>query len=311
MGKKKTHNEYVAEVAIINPDIEVIGQYLGGHISILHKCKIDGCEWMAMPSNILRGRGCPKCKALKLHNLKVKTHEQYVNEVHDINPNILVFEKYAGRKRAILHMCLVDGTVWYATPNHVLEGYGCPTCSSKKVSAYRTKTHEDYVKEVWNINPYIEVVGKYVNSETKILHRCLIDGHEWFSLPGGILGGHGCPHCNQSIGERRISIYLDRHNVKYKTQHTFDDCRYKKCLPFDFYLTDYNVCVEYDGEQHFKVVNHFGGENGLLERQRNDLIKTNYCLSSNINLLRIRYDQNVEEVLDAFFNNIKLTEEAV
>lgn len=222
-----------------------------------------------------------------------------------------MLEIYAGHKTAILHECLIDGTVWYATPNNILRGCGCPMCASKKVSVYRTKTHEEYVKEVWGVNPYIQVIGTYVNSETKILHRCLIDGHEWFSLPGNILSGHGCPHCNQSIGERRISIYLDRYNVKYKTQYTFDDCRYKKCLPFDFYLVDYNVCVEYDGEQHFKAVDYFGGEDGLLERQRNDLIKTNYCLLNNIQLVRIRYDQNVEEMLDVFFHNTKLTKEAI
>jgi hypothetical protein len=87
--RRKTHQEYVSEVAIVNPNIEVVGQYINGHTAILHKCKLDGHEWMAMPSNILRGKGCPKCKALKLHNLKVKTHEQYVNEVYNINPNIL------------------------------------------------------------------------------------------------------------------------------------------------------------------------------------------------------------------------------
>ena len=42
----------------------------------------------------------------------------------------------------------------------------------------RRKTHEEYVKEVAEINPDIEVVDRYINDNTKIKHRCKRDGHE-------------------------------------------------------------------------------------------------------------------------------------
>ena len=307
--KKKTHEEYVREVYQINQFIEVVGKYVGNHTPILHKCKIDGHEWMAMPSNILRGRGCPKCKTLKLHNLKVKQNSQYVAEAAKINPNIIVVGQCVDNKTPILHMCLIDKHIWYASPDNILHGSGCPKCKAIKIGICKTKTHQQYVKEVSEVNPYIEVTGTYINAETKILHRCLIDGCEWYSLPGNILCGHGCPCCNQSIGERQISIYLSNSGFVYKSQHTFSDCRYKKCLPFDFYLPDYNICIEYDGEQHFRPIEYFGGEDGFVERKRNDAIKNAYCNKNNITLLRVAYNQDVEIILNNFFNNTKLIKE--
>lgn len=61
------------------------------------------------------------------------------------------------------------------------------------------KSHEQYVKEVSDININIEVVGQYVNNVTKITHRCLIDEHEWLSCPRDILSGCGCPVCGKKV----------------------------------------------------------------------------------------------------------------
>ena len=97
-----------------------------------------------------------------------------------------------------------------------------------------------------------------------------------------------------------IRQYLSDKNVNFMSQYTFDGCRYKKLLPFDFYLTDKNICIEFDGIQHFEPVDIFGGIDALQEVQRNDSIKTNYCRDNNIQLLRIRYDDNIIERLDEF-----------
>lgn len=58
-------------------------------------------------------------------------------------------------------------------------------------------------------------------------------------------------------------------------------------------------CIEFDGIQHFKPVEFFGGEVGLEGVQRRDNIKTAYCKSKGIKLLRIRYDEDVEEKMNS------------
>ena len=57
------------------------------------------------------------------------------------------------------------------------------------------KTHDEYVRQVAAINVNIEVVEQYIDSKTKILHRCKIDGYQWKQRPDKILEGRGCRLC--------------------------------------------------------------------------------------------------------------------
>lgn len=92
-----------------------------------------------------------------------------------------------------------------------------------------------------------------------------------------------------------IKNILTRHEIEYITEKSFDDCINpitKHKLFFDFYLPKYNCCIEYDGIQHFKSVEYFGGEQSLIETQYRDSIKDEYCKNNNITLFRISYKDN-------------------
>ena len=299
--RSKTHNQYVQEAASMNQNIEVIGIYKNIDTPILHKCKIDGNEWLASPYSILKGHGCPVCAGVNK-----PTTEDFVKKMAYINSNIDVIGTYINNNTGILCKCKADGYMWSPTPSNLLSGKGCPVCGGVK-----RRTADEYVDEVGRINSNIEVLGQYVNATTPVLHRCKIDKNEWFAQPNHILSGHGCPICNNSIGEKLVIKYLVDNDILFIPQYTFDDCKNKKKLPFDFYLPYYNACIEYDGLQHFQPVEYFGGEDGFKKRQYNDLIKTNYCKLNSIQLLRIKYNQDVETELNKFFNNTKLIKEVV
>lgn len=121
---------------------------------------------------------------------------------------------------------------------------------------------------------------------------------------------NGCPECDdkRSRGERAISTYLKGNNIVFEVQKRFFDCRYKRTLPFDFYIPTQNIAIEYDGEQHFQPVN-LGGMNNeeadlaFKETQTRDRIKTKYCSTHNIKLIRIPYTQfdNIEAILNQQF----------
>lgn len=112
----------------------------------------------------------------------------------------------------------------------------------------------------------------------------------------------GCKHI-KSLGEEKIRALFDKHGVKYKYQYCFDDCKNPDtgyALPFDFYLPDYNQCIEYDGEQHY-----FGwhrDEKSLKGIQYRDKIKTDWCQINKVSLLRIPYYEyeNIESILTDF-----------
>lgn len=296
MSKKKTHEEYIKEVAEINPNIEVLGKFITTKIKILHRCKIDGYEWYVLPSKILLGGGCPKC------NGKIqKSHEQYVEEVAKLNPNIEVIEKYINSSTKILHKCKIDGYEWLATPNHILRNSGCPVCSGTK-----KRTQKEYIEEVAKINSNITVVEEYKSNKTKILHKCKICGCEWRVKPTDILSGFGCPKCSASKGEKMIAAWLDEKNILYEPQKKFDDCRNVLSLSFDFYLPNYDILIEYNGKQHYEPVDYFGGQKRFESQVKRDNIKRDYCQRKDIFLFEIPYYSNLNEELIKLYKIITI-----
>lgn len=71
-------------------------------------------------------------------------------------------------------------------------------------------------------------------------------------------------------------------------------------MPFDFAVFDnhgsLSFLIEYDGYQHNKPVDFFGGESGFVIRKNNDNIKNDYCTDNNIDLLRIPYSMSLNDI---------------
>lgn len=297
--RAKTQEEYEKEVETLHPKIKVRGVYVNADTPILHECLADGYRWMARPGNILSGKCCPECAG----NLKM-TNDEYINNLRDANPNVIALEEYINIKTPILHKCLIDNHVWKVSPACTLQGCRCPKCAGNL-----KKTHDEYIQALFLVNPDIEAMESYKDAKTPILHRCKRDGYEWKVAPSNILSGQGCPVCLESDGERQVRHWLEKHCVKYQYQYKFVDCKDKKELPFDFYLLDYNILIEYDGQQHFEPIDFAGkGEEWatqhFLKVQLHDNIKTQYCNSKNIRLLRIPYFENTNQMLDNYLLNI-------
>ena len=120
-----------------------------------------------------------------------------------------------------------------------------------------------------------------------------------------------CGLCNRtSLQNELISNILSELNIEYNSEYTFEDCKNPKTgkkLKFDFYLPDYDILIEYDGEQHFEEKEYL--KEPLEERQYRDNLKNEYCLKNNISLIRIPYyDKNKitkEYILFLIHNKIK------
>ena len=97
-----------------------------------------------------------------------------------------------------------------------------------------------------------------------------------------------CGCTRESHGELKIKEILENNNINFEQQKKFENCKDIRVLPFDFYI-DNKYLIEFDGEQHFKPVEHFKGEEGYKIRQEHDEIKNQYCKDNNIPLIRIPY----------------------
>lgn len=122
--------------------------------------------------------------------MRRKTHEEFVEELKQKNPNVLVIGAYINCSTKIEVKCLKCGNVWSTTPNSLSNGHSCPLCANNQ-----KKTHQHFVNEMQQYNPYVEVLGEYKNAITPIDVRCTICGNEWSSKPNRLLNGAQCKNC--------------------------------------------------------------------------------------------------------------------
>lgn len=108
------------------------------------------------------------------------------------------------------------------------------------------------------------------------------------SLVQGQSNSCGCE--KYSKGENKISSLLKINNISFAPQYIFNNCISPKgySLFFDFYVNNQYI-IEYDGEQHFKSVEYFGGNEEYQKRIIYDEIKNQWCKENNIPLIRIPY----------------------
>jgi very-short-patch-repair endonuclease len=112
-----------------------------------------------------------------------------------------------------------------------------------------------------------------------------------------------------SKGEKEISQYLDKHNIEYIREKTFKDC-VNFCgnsLRFDFYLEQFNLLIEYQGQHHEKPVNKYRRAKYVHEKTVvHDKIKEDFAESHQINLIKIYYQdyKNLNTILDEIFKEI-------
>lgn len=98
-----------------------------------------------------------------------------------------------------------------------------------------------------------------------------------------------CGCIKRSKGEAKIKDILDANHIKYVQQYSFNDCKDKRRLTFDFYIPQKNYLIEFDGRQHFQAVGGFMTEERVQYTKQHDKIKNEYCKQHSIPLIRIPY----------------------
>lgn len=202
----------------------------------------------------------------------------------------------------ITYRCPIHGLQKMRISN-LITGRGCPECSTDvKSEKYRLSPYE-VEERVNSLGGKLLNKQDYINQYEKNLVIECIYCKKPFTTSLVLFTQHGgqiCPNCKdtESIGERRIRTCLESNNILFEQEKWFADCRDVNPLPFDFYLPDYNLLIEFDGKQHYEQ-GHFTHSH-LSYTQAHDAIKDTYCKGNNINLLRIPYwdMNNIETILN-------------
>lgn len=254
---------------------------------------ICGYEWYIAPNDLLHGHRCGKCFGSYRKNT-----EQFRKEVYDLyKDEYTVIGEYINSCTKILMKHNLCNNSWYVEPNSFLRGKGkCPKCAG--LLPYTTDTYKEKVYQL--TKDEYEVLGEYKNNRTKILMKHNICGNKWKVVPNAFIQGSRCPYCNESKGEKKIRNWLEENKIKSVSQYTFNNCKRKQCLLFDFAIFDnlnnLKCLIEYDGEYHYLPIE---GKRRLRYQQENDQLKNNYCHQNNIPLIRIPYwdFDNIEFIL--------------
>ena len=132
-----------------------------------------------------------------------KTHEEFINELYDVNDKIKILDKYVNNHTKLICECTICNHTWSTTGKILLRGHGCPKCAGNE-----KKTHEEFLNDLCKINKNIEILSEYQNNRTKVKCKCLIDGYEWEATPNALLSNEGCPKCGRDrIGKSKLKSH--------------------------------------------------------------------------------------------------------
>lgn len=182
------------------------------------------------------------------------TKKEFIDKAEQIHGNEYDYSlvNYCGTRTPIDIICKIHGT-FQQKPNDHLNNRGCTKCGNDKKNRFRKLTKETLIKKAEKIHcgRYDYSLVNYINNRTKV--KIICEEHGIFEqTPDNHLAHHGCKFCIRSKGEITIENFLKEKQILHQREFQFENCvGLKRKLPFDFYLSQHNVCIEFDGEQHF------------------------------------------------------------
>ena len=267
------------------------------------ECKLHG-EHKISADAILHGSACVYCNGRLypkdwIKNAKAVHGDKYIYD-ESKPPRI--------KSDRIRYKCPIHG--WQETRYdcHVDQKCGCPACAgwSNMLSPEQRKANwVKRCKKKYNDRfDYSQFV--YVNNDTKGLVTCKEHHYSYMIDPWNHLrGAGGCPFCTGSEGEVHIRTWLENHHVNFVPQYSIPNenlfCK-RQHLMVDFYLPDYRMFIEMNGEQHYKNISYFHQGSWTFEDQQiRDESLRQYSKRHNVRLLVIKYDEikKIPKILSA------------
>ena len=261
-------------------------QYTNNHTKVCIICPEHGEFWQT-PNSHLDGKGCPGCGKLTKRKKASLNKENFIERSIAVHGGKYDYSKveYINNHTKVCIICPEHGEFWQ-TPNNHLNGCGCKKCYGNNTRNRCSLNTESFVKKAIKIHGNVYDYSKvnYVNNHTKVCIICPIHGEFW-QTPNSHLSKQGCPICKHSKLENTVASFLDKENILYERQKTFEWLKVKKKLRIDFFLTKYNIAIECQGRQHFVPIDYFGGKKRFNKQIKYDEIKKELCEKHGIKII--------------------------
>lgn len=259
------------------------------------KClKCNRIQTYSSASNYLNTNRKGVCLCYNNNN-SFKKHEDNKQKILKIiEEKELIFKgfdyKDDTKKFLVLILCRNCNQIYKKTWTSFLKNSDCSFCKTKQ------KMNTEGYKQI--ISKEYKLLSNYSGQEEKVLieHSC---GFRWKITPHLLASYIGCPQCNKkrSKGERKISEFLEQKNISYEMEKSFD-WQTNKRRRYDFFLPQYNLIIEYMGEQHYRDTRGYFNID-LEEQKKIDKEKFNDAINAGVNYLEISYKDynNIETIL--------------
>lgn len=247
-----------------------------------------------------QGSRCPKCKSVRLKKHFSFNHEEICKKISELDNKYKVLDdslKYENNKTKLKLSC--GEHEYFASWAEFKSGNRCPKCSK-----YRNRyNHDEICKEIQKLDSEYSVCDDspvYENAYTKLkLYHSVCENEfniRWNNFKSG---DRPCGCHSNSKNEILLREYLKSKNIKFSEQVTFDGLKSERKLRYDFGIyenDEISILVEFDGEQHFKAIKHFGGQEQFIKTQYHDKLKNDYAEKNNIPLFRFTYKDKFNEI---------------
>ena len=303
-------NEFIEKAKVVHNDRYDYSkvEYVNNRTKVCIICPEHGEFWQT-PNHHLGGNDCPKC----VHQSYKHTTESFIEAAKKVHGDRYDYSKaeYVNAHTKVCIICPEHGEFWQTPTNH-MKGRGCPKCKAAKISDMRLSSREDFIKKAIKVHGYKYDYSKvnYINSSTKVCIICPEHGEFW-QTPNQHLRGNGCRLCRESHLEREMRVALSENNIKFIVGHHF---KWLGRQHIDFYLPDYGIGIECQGEQHFVKANRFNTRRTLEEIIEQDTTKNRLCNENNVMILYYTNDKIHNLTSDKpsiYSNNLFITTDSI
>ena len=310
--KKHTKESFIEKAKEVHGDKYDYSkvEYINSKTKVCIICPKHGEFWQKPNSHISNKQGCIKCFEEK-RGYEIKYNlEIFIKKAKEVHGDKYDYSKvkYINSQTKVCIICPKHGEFWQ-TPREHLQGFNCQKCGSINRSKLLSLTNDKFIKKAKEVHgdryDYSKI--NYVNYETKILIICPEHGEFW-QMPREHLSGCGCPKCSvkNNINENKLFLYLcDNFQTPIIREKTFTWLKNKQKLRLDFYIPEFNIGIEYQGEQHFYPIAYFGGIKRFKQQLENDELKKKLCEEHGIKLLYFSYNKNFSNNVITDINKLK------
>lgn len=302
---KKTTEQFIKEAKTLYGDNRYSYEktiYINADTKVTVTCPVHG-DFQTRPADFIRGHGCPKCKGIKTKEFNITTKrytkEQFIEKGKLLYNNLFSYEQCEyinSRIKVLLHsnLCNEDFLI---TPSHFLVGDIPKKYLGIEYKDVNINT-EIFIQRSKLIfgDTFTYNNSKCINTKSPICVTCKTHGDFYTNWADHLYHQCGCPKCNQSKGERIISEFLDLNSISYIPQYPLKIGN--KLLKVDFCIM-YDgkiIYIEYNGIQHYKPVEFFGGEEKFRKQVERDNNLRQYCKENNIRLLEYSYQIKLQDL---------------